>query len=558
MRCVIALSSSLAVVGLAILHKNCLFIHDEFAIEMSMIKKHAWRGGSGSVTVLRKLVIALVIWLPSLVGAGTPHVFQPGTNVFLLDGKPFQIRSGELQYQRIPREYWQQRLQAAKAMGLNTVAMYMCWSAHEPQPGKFDFDGMKDVAAFVNLAQQEGLYVILRPGPYVDTEWDLGVLPWWLLKDPAIRLRSQDPAFLAPCRRYIQEVGRQLAALQVTRGGPILMVQVENEYGSYGTDKVYMGRIRDMLQEAGFEVPLYNCDGLNQLPNDSREDLFCSINDLDRATNLRAFRPNVPIYCSEYYPAWFDHWGERKQRKDTGLIVQDLTAFLKKGFSYNIYVIHGGTSFGFVAGASVPGYQPVITEWDYECPVGPAGQINQKFMALRAMNAQFLQPGEMLPDIPPTPATMAIPAIQLTEVAPLFSALGSPHHAERPATMEQLDQGYGAVLYRTQLPAGPATKLTVTDVHDMGWVFLDGRRVGARLDRRTGRNTVELPARDTPAELGLLVEAMGRITHGNPDQLHDRKGITGKVEIADKYGAYELGDWDMYSLPLDDAMLGGT
>ncbi|MEI8063793.1 MAG: beta-galactosidase, partial [Verrucomicrobiota bacterium] len=440
----------------------------------------------------------------------------------------------------------------AKAMGLNTVASYMFWSAHEPQPGAFDFTGMNDVAAFVRLAQEEGLYVILRPGPYVCAEWDLGGLPWWLLKDPAMRLRTQDPSFLAPCRRYIQECGRRVAALQVTRGGPILMVQVENEYGSYGTDKVYMGRIRDMLKEAGFEVPLYNCDGLSRLPNDSRDDLLCTINELDANTNLRNFRPNVPVFCTEYYPGWFDHWGERKHRKDTGMIVRDLTAFLKKGFSYNIYVIHGGTSFGFVAGANVPGYQPDITEYDYDCPIGPAGQINQKYLALREMNAQFLPPGEALPDIPLAPATMAIPVFELTEAAPLFSALASPHHAERPVPMEQLNQGYGAVLYRTELPAGPATKLTVTGVHDMGWVFLNGVRVGYRLNRRTGSNTVELPARDQPGALGILVEAMGRI---NYRQIHDRKGITGPVEIADQYGAYELGGWDMYSLPLDAPML---
>jgi len=499
------------------------------------------------------IILAIVVTVTaSAVASEVVHSFTPGTNTFLLDGKPFQIRSGELHYQRIPREYWRQRLQAAKAMGLNTVATYMFWSAHEPQPGTFDFDGMNDVAAFVRLAQAEGLSVILRPGPYVCAEWDLGGLPWWLLKDPLIRLRSQDPAFLAPCRRYIQEVGRQLAALQVTRGGPILMVQVENEYGSYGSDKVYMGRLRDMLKEAGFEVPLYNCDGLACLPNDSRADLLCTINELDPAASLRTFRPNVPVFCTEYYPGWFDHWGERKHRKDTGTIVRDLTAFLQKGFSYNIYVIHGGTSFGFAAGANVPGYQPDITEYEYDCPIGPAGKINAKFKAIREMNARFLQPGETLPDIPPAPATMAIPTFELTEVASLFSALGSPRHAERPITMEQLDQGYGAMLYRTQLPAGPATKLTVTDVHDMGWIFLDGNRVGGRLDRRTGRNTVELPARGKTVELGILVEAMGRI---NFRQFDDRKGITEKVEIADKYGAFELGGWDMFSLPLDDAML---
>ena len=202
---------------------------------------------------IKRLAIFLAIAVTVSASAAVPaggHSFTPGTNAFLLDGKPFQIRSGELHYQRIPREYWRQRLQAAKAMGLNAVATYMFWSAHESQPGTFDFAGMNDVAAFVRLAQAEGLSVILRPGPYVCAEWDLGGLPWWLLKDPLIRLRSQDPAFLAPCRRYIQEVGRQLAALQVTRGGPILMVQVENEYGSYGSDKVYMGRLRDMLKEA--------------------------------------------------------------------------------------------------------------------------------------------------------------------------------------------------------------------------------------------------------------------------------------------------------------------
>jgi beta-galactosidase len=243
-------------------------------------------------------VIILGLAATPLLATGADSAFAIGTNDFLLNGQPFLIRCGEMHFARIPREYWQHRLRMARAMGLNTVCAYLFWNVHEPQPGQFDFSGNADVAEFCRLAQAEGLKVILRPGPYSCAEWDFGGFTYWLLKVPYMKVRTQDPHYLEACKRYLSEVGKQLAPLQITRGGPIIMVQVENEYGSYGGDRQYLRILRDDLKEAGFEVPLFTCDGPTQLKRDTLDDLFCVVNfDGGPEANfkaLRAVRPSGP------------------------------------------------------------------------------------------------------------------------------------------------------------------------------------------------------------------------------------------------------------------------
>src|SRR5882672_10697266 len=222
--------------------------------------------------------VILALTATPALATGADSAFTIGTNDFLLDGRPFLIRCGEMHFARIPRDYWQHRLRMARAMGLNTVCAYLFWNVHEPQPGQFVFSGNADVAEFCRLAQAEGLKVVLRPGPYSCAEWDFGGFPYWLLKVPDIMVRTQDPRYLEACKRYLSEVGKQLAPLQITRGGPIIMVQVENEYGSYGGDRQYLRILRDDLREAGFEVPLFTCDGPTQIKRDTLDDLFCVVN----------------------------------------------------------------------------------------------------------------------------------------------------------------------------------------------------------------------------------------------------------------------------------------
>jgi beta-galactosidase len=481
-----------------------------------------------------------------------PHSFAIGETDFLLDGKPFLIRSGEMHAARIPREYWRHRLQMVKAMGCNTVCAYLFWNQHEPQPGEFDFSGQADVAEYCRLAREAGLWVILRPGPYSCAEWDLGGFPSWLLKTPDIAFRTRDSRYLQAAQRYLLRVGQELAPLQITRGGPIIMAQVENEYGSYGNDREYVGIVRDCLKEAGFEVPLFTCDGPSQLKNDVREDLFCVVNfGDDPAGNfkaLREIRPRGPLMCGEYYPGWFDSWGKPHHTGDTRKIVSELRYMLEHNQSFSIYMVHGGTSFGFTSGANSPPFSPQSTSYDYDAPIDEAGRPTAKFQAIRELFSKNLLAGETLPDVPPANQVVTIPEITFNECAELLADPGKARAETRPRSMEMYDQAGGCILYRATLPAGEAGTLTIRDARDCAQLFLDGDRIGI-LDRRYKQNSVKLPTRDKPARLDLLVEAMGRVNYGG--DLHDRKGITEKVELSSVRHSRELTGWEVFSLPFD-------
>src|SRR5690348_12665337 len=286
------------------------------------------------------------------------HTFAIGDTDFLLDGQRFQIRCGEIHAPRVPREYWQNRLKMCKAMGLNTVCAYLFWNMHEPQPGHFNWEGQADAAEFCRIAQQEGLWVILRPGPYSCAEWEMGGFPWWLLKQPDIQLRTRDPRYLAAARSYLKEVGRVLSPWQISRGGPILMVQVENEYGFFGHDAQYMGDLRQALLDAGFDVPLFCCNPPQQLKQGYRADLFPVVNfGSDPANGFRALRqvlPKGPLMCGEFYPGWFDTWGAPHHTGNQARYLAHLEYMLKPAASFSIYMVHGGTTFGFWTGADRP------------------------------------------------------------------------------------------------------------------------------------------------------------------------------------------------------------
>ena len=479
--------------------------------------------------------------------------FEIGEKDFLLNQQPIVIRCGEMHFARIPREYWQHRLRMAHAMGLNTVCAYLFWNFHETEPGKFNWNGQADAAEFCRLAQKEGLHVILRPGPYSCAEWEFGGFPWWLLKKDDIKLRTQDSYYLERCQQYLAEVGRVLAPLQVSNGGPITMVQVENEYGSYGNDKEYIGKIRDYLKAAGFNVPLFTCDGPDQLKEDVRADIFSVVNfgsnPEESFKALKAIRSTGPMMCGEYYPGWFDSWGQKHHTGDVNRISKEIGWMLENRASFSIYMVHGGTTFGLWSGANAPAYSSQTSSYDYDAPISEAGWDTPKFYALQKTISQHLEKGEKLPVVPKRNPVIAIPTFQVDEVASAYQVLSKPVENYRPLNMEKIDQGYGCILYRKTLPAGSAGKLVITEVHDYAVVLVDGKRVGV-IDRRLNQNTVDLPARSRESQLDIFVEAMGRVNYGA--LLHDRKGITQKVELTTDNVTRELVDWKIYGLPLGD------
>ncbi len=484
------------------------------------------------------------------------HTFKIGTESFELDGKPIVIRCGEIHAPRVPREYWRHRLQMVRAMGMNAVCAYLFWNLHEPREGEYNWNGQADTAEFCRIAQEEGLWVILRPGPYACAEWEMGGLPWWLLKHDDIALRSRDPRFIAAARNYMKEVGRVFGPLQITRGGPILMVQVENEYGFYAKDAAYMGEIRQAILDAGFDVPLFACNPKQHLKDGYRSDLFPVVNfGTDPAGAFKALReilPTGPLMSGEFYPGWFDTWGNPHHRGNTPKYLADLETMLKLRASFSIYMAHGGTTFGLWQGADRP-FKPDTTSYDYDAPISENGLTTEKFFLTRALMERFLEPGETLPAPPAPHPTVAYPAVTLTEWSPVLplALARQAVTAERPLNFEKLDQARAVVVYRATLPAGPAGTLRFKAVHDFAWAFLDGKPLPGELDRRVQNFKLSVPARTAPVTIDLLVEAMGRVNFGT--EVHDRKGLHGPA-LLEVTGAapVEITGWAMHAVTLSD------
>ncbi|ALW85225.1 beta-galactosidase [Hymenobacter sedentarius] len=484
------------------------------------------------------------------------HTFALGAESFLLDGQPFQMISGELHYPRIPREAWRSRLKMAKAMGLNTIGTYVFWNAHEPQPGQYDFKGNNDVAAFVRMAQEEGLWVVLRPSPYVCAEWEFGGYPYWLQNVPGLKVRSQEPQYVAAYRRYIQAVGQQLAPLQVNHGGPVLMVQVENEYGSYGSDKQYLALNQQLFQQAGFDGLLYTCDPANDVAAGHLPGLLPAVNGLDQPREVKALvRANHngqgPYFIAEWYPAWFDWWGAPHHTVPAEKYTARLDSVLKAGLSINLYMFHGGSTRGFMNGANYKGgttrYEPQVSSYDYDAPLDEAGNATPKFLAFRQVIAKYRPAGQPLPPVPAARPAAALPTLQLTRVASLLSRLPAPVVSSTPLTFEGLRQAYGFVLYRATVRGGRTQLLKITELRDYAVVLVNGQRVGT-LDRRLNQDSLRLALPKGPVQLDILVENMGRINFGKY-LLENTKGITQNVRLDGR----EVKDWRMYRLPFDTA-----
>jgi beta-galactosidase len=511
---------------------------------------------------MRRLIVvaSLVVTAagaPALATAGpvARHTFALGAAEFLLDGVPFQLIGCELHPARIPAEYWTHRIRMAKAMGCNTVAAYVFWNFHEATEGVFDFStASHDLARFLRLVQAEGLFVLLRPGPYVCAEWDFGGLPSYLLRIPDLKVRCLDPRYMAAAERYMSRLAAVVRPFLVTSGGPILMLQVENEYGSYGNDRAYVRRLRDVWVEAGIDVPFYTGDGPtpHMLEAGHLEGAAVGLDSGSEEKDwllARELVPGVPVFSSETYPGWLTHWGEPWARPKLDGLLKEVAFLLAGRKSFSFYVAHGGTNFGFTAGANSGGrgYEPDVTSYDYDAPIDEQGRATPKYHALRRLLGSRLSAGQSLPGIPDPIAAVSIPEFPMRAHASIWDHLPAPVASVQPRPFEAYGQNQGLVLYRTKLVGRKSGRLVVTHMHDYANVLVDGRLVGT-LDRRLGQEEVDLPPNDNPMPvLDILVEGMGHINFAQ--EMIDRKGITDRVTLS----GMTLMSWEVFPLPLQDA-----
>lgn len=502
----------------------------------------------------RCVLLVVAVLMQYLVMAQAKHEFSYGDEHFLLDGKPFQMISGEIHYTRVPREAWRQRMKMARAMGLNTIGTYVFWNVHEPQKGVYDFSGNNDISAFVKTAQEEGLWVVLRPSPYVCAEWEFGGYPYWLQNEKGLKVRSTEPQYLQAYKNYIYQVGKQLSPYLVTHGGNILLVQIENEYGSYGSDKEYLSINQQFFVDAGFDCLLYTCDPARDVAKGYLPGFLPSVNGIDKPEQIKSLvrrynNGKGPFYVAEWYPAWFDWWGEKHHRVPGEKYAERLDTLLAAGLSVNMYMFHGGTTRGFMNGANCYDtgfYEPQISSYDYDAPLDEAGNATPKFMLFRQVIQKHLPAGQILPAVPAPGPVIILPEINFSNAVDIFSILPVAKHAEQPLPFEVLNQAYGFVLYRTQLTGGKKGILRLKELRDYGIVFINGKRHGV-LDRRFKQDSlfVELPA--GTVTIDILVENMGRINFG-PNLLKNEKGITSRVTL----NGEEIKGWQMFSLPFEN------
>ena len=492
---------------------------------------------------------------------------------FYMDSKPFDIYSGAMHYFRTVPEYWEDRLTKLKAAGFNTVETYVCWNLHEKKPGEFDFSGILDIEKYLEIAQKVGLYAIVRPGPYICAEWDFGGLPAWLLKDKNMQIRCMYPDYLKCVERFYKELLPRLVPHLESHGGNIIAMQVENEYGSYGNDKDYLRYVEKLTRDCGIDCLLFTSDENtnNMISGGSLPDIYKVLNFGSRSRTafnvLKDFENDGPNMCGEFWCGWFDHWRDKHHTRNSLEIVNEIKGFIDNGASFNIYMFHGGTNFGFTAGANHNqghGYEPTVTSYDYCAMLTEWGDYTPAYHAVRKIlcEKQGIEP----PELPESPKLQSIGKVELTETASLFENLdniGEKHHVPVPEGMEYFGQNFGLIYYETTLKGKyNASPMYVKNVHDFAEVYFDGEKktsIDRTLYSVEGKTTLKdvifkkkkgesspflMPALSGERKIGVLVDTMGRVNYGN---MLDRKGIS------DIYlGIQRLMNYDVWTLPLDN------
>lgn len=478
--------------------------------------------------------------------------FAIGTEDFTLDGKPFRILSGALHYFRVHPDLWADRIRKAKQMGLNTIETYVPWNAHAPRSDEFDLTGRLDLGRFLDLVAAEGMYSIVRPGPYICAEWDNGGLPAWLFSDPEVGVRRDEPRYLAAVTNYMEQIAPVIAPRQIDHGGSVILIQIENEYGAYGNDKVYLQKLVDLNRAVGFTVPFTTVDQPTaemlengSLPSLHKTGSFGS-RAVERLATLREHQPTGPLMCSEFWVGWFDHWGAHHHTTSVQQAAADLDELLGAGASVNIYMVHGGTNFGFTNGANDKGvYQPTVTSYDYDSPLDEAGNPTAKYWAFREVLARY---NPELGAEKPTPAEPAPvftvrfgSALALADVA---EQLGSWQQHDELPTMDAIARFDGFALYRTQIAVEGAGVLSFGEVRDRALVTLDGVALGV-LARDHHDRSIVLP-HNANGTLELLVEDQGRVNYG--PRIGEPKGLIGPARI----NGVAVTGWHVIGLELGD------
>lgn len=473
--------------------------------------------------------------------------FVIGASEFLLDGRPFRILSGALHYFRVHPGSWADRIEKARLMGLNTIETYVPWNAHSPRPGVFDTEGMLDLRRFLEQVAEAGLYAIVRPGPYICAEWDNGGLPAWLFRQPGVGVRRNEPQFMAAVEDYLQQVLRIVSPLQVDQGGPVLLVQVENEYGAFGDDQAYLKSVAEIIRRAGITVPLVTVDqpvdemlAAGGLDGVLRTASFGS-RSFDRLETLRHHQPSGPLMCMEFWDGWFDHWGGRHHTTSVDAAAAELDALLSTGASVNIYMFHGGTNFGLTSGANDKGtYRPTITSYDYDAPLDEAGHPTAKYEAFREVISRYAPvPAETASSGGPAPQYR----VQLGEPVRLLAdpdGWGSWSQHESMPSLDDLDARLA--LFRADIEVDGVPLLTVGEVRDRASVFLDGDPVGV-LDREQHQRAIMLPRGH--GRLEIVVEDQGRVNYG--PRIGEPKGLIGPVLV----GSEAVTGWSACAIDLD-------
>lgn len=475
-------------------------------------------------------------------------------NKFFLDGEEYTIISGAMHYFRIPREYWHDRLLKLKECGFNTVETYTCWNLHEPRENVFDFSGMLDLEAYIDIANELGLNVILRPGPYICAEWEMGGLPAWLLNYPNLTIRCNDELFISKVERYYNELLRRIVPKLSTNGGNIIMMQIENEYGSYGDDHEYMQKIAEIYKKNGVDCLLFTSDGADysSLQGGTLTEYPCVANFGSRAEEnfrvLNDFRPDQPLMCGEYWVGWFDHWYEEHHVRDPKEVANLFKEMIDCGASLNFYMFHGGTNFGFMNGANYyDKYEPTITSYDYNALLSEAGDLTPAYYEVRKIIEERFG---KLPELTvKNSEKAAYGKLELNERCSIFDAaklISKPVHSAAPKFMEDIGQYYGFTLYSTVVD-GPRDEREIRfdAVHDRAVVFIDGEYKGYYERTREGEPVSFSLKKGENCRIDILCENMGRVNYG--PRIMDRKGVKGvRFNLQYHFG------WDMYPLPLND------